>query len=80
MLYYTGLELCTKCQLIKLTLHALDIYTTGAQNLLVCVLALHCVPSSGSQLDVLETVYSFCLLGDYSLNIVCTVHVVEVTL
>lgn len=80
MSYFTALGLCTRCQLIKLTLRAPDIYTTGAPKAPAVCFGTPCVPSSGSKLDVLETVYNFCLLGDYYLNIVCTVQVVEVSL
>lgn len=64
MSYFTGIGRSARCHLIKLTLHAPDIYTTGAQNLLLCVFGIPCVPSLGSKLRDLDIVYSFCLLGD----------------
>jgi hypothetical protein len=54
MSYFTGLGLCTRCQLIKLTLPAPDIYITVAQNLLLCVLALHVCHPQGANLMSLK--------------------------
>jgi len=48
--YFTGIGLCTRCQLINRILHAPDVYTTGAQNLLLCVLALHACHPQGANL------------------------------
>jgi hypothetical protein len=78
--YYIGTNVIPHC---SWTLYQMPTNKTN----LTCTRYIHnrCTKSSccvfwHSMCAILETVYNFCLLGNYYLNIVCTVQVVEVSL